>query len=102
MKNTLLFALILFTTVCSCEIKRASSFKEAGTTDIWDSDERGEGGFYSVGNNSNYPVVVVRGCEYIRLSNNCYVHKGNCKFCLEREKQRDKALLEAISKINRK
>lgn len=57
---------------------------------------------YESYNTDGYSITIIDSCEYI-INSNAYgdvvVHKGNCKFCMERNKkmmkeQVDAALLE--------
>ena len=55
----------------------------------------------------NYSIEVVDSCEYIRFNlSNGSLHKGNCRFCKERDsikwEKRKKELDELILKLKEK
>lgn len=43
-------------------------------------------------NTSGFKTVTIDSCEYINYYNKTIVHKGNCRYCIERRK----AVLEAL------
>ena len=47
---------------------------------------------------SDYEIVVIDTCQYIRTSGYDvhYEHKGNCKFCAERRKKEQEELIRKI------
>ena len=47
---------------------------------------------------SDYEIVVIDTCQYIRTSvyDVHYEHKGNCKFCAERRRKEKEELIRKI------
>ena len=44
-----------------------------------------------------YETIVIDSCEYTRMYPSMLAHKGNCRFCEEREKQNRNIIVEEIS-----
>ena len=82
----LVFLMGLFLLV-SCE--REIEVTVQGTTEVEDSSSLE----FEYGSMDVYHIQEIDGCEYILVnggenSEPALTHKGNCKYCLERNKQR--------------
>jgi hypothetical protein len=47
--------------------------------------------------NTNYTIIVIDSCEYVRYDYPISIaHKGNCKYCLQRQKIESEQMLNNL------
>ena len=52
-------------------------------------------------NESDYKVITIDSCEYITSKHNTIgiIHKQNCRFCEERDKQKTEDLINKLKEM---